>query len=418
MSECPFNGDNGIANLYNPLSHEQSQNPFSVYKQVRDEQPVFFSPLYQMWIVSRHKDVSQVLKDTDTFSSIGIITVNRDNLPPEVVSELEKGYPQIPGMTDNDPPHHERIRSLVGKAFSQRIVTAMEPHIRSIANGMLDVFYADGKADILEEYAFTFPLIVIADVLGVDRDHLASLKQWSDDWVALLAAPLTLEQQLECARGFVAFQHFYYDLIEEKRKNPKQDLISHMIHARQDGWEPLTTLEMVNVCMSATWAGHQTVTSNICNMLYTILSDEALKAKVSTDRTHLEKVLEETLRIQSPLQSMMRFTKKEANIAGVTIPAGSPVQVLFGSANHDETVFKCPMDFNPERDDLVSKHMAFGKGIHYCLGSQLARLEGIVAIEVLLSRCKNLRLQEDFSIEYLPNFLYRAMKSLDVEWDV
>jgi cytochrome P450 len=115
---------------------------------------------------------------------------------------------------------------------------------------------------------------------------------------------------------------------------------------------------------------------------------------------------------------MMRFTKKEANIAGVTIPAGSPVQVLFGSANHDETVFKCPMDFNPERDDLVSKHMAFGKGIHYCLGSQLARLEGIVAIEVLLSRCKNLRLQEDFSIEYLPNFLYRAMKSLDVEWDV
>ncbi|MGI9274016.1 MAG: cytochrome P450 [Endozoicomonas sp.] len=417
MSECPVSGDHNIPNLYNPLSHEQSQNPFDIYKKIRDEQPVFFSPVYQMWIVSRYQDVVQVLKDTETFSSIGIITVNRDNLPPEVVSELDKGYPQIPGMTDNDPPYHDRIRSLVGKAFSQRIVTAMEPHIRSIANGMLDVFHADGQADILEQYAFTFPLIVIGDVLGVDREHLANLKQWSDDWVALLAAPLTLEQQLECARGFVAFQHFYYNLIEEKRRNPQQDLISHMIHARQEGWEPLTTLEMVNVCMSATWAGHQTVTSNICNMLHVILSDDELKRQVSTDRKALEKVLEETLRIQSPLQSMMRFTRKEASVGGVTIPAGAPVQVLFGSANHDESVFKCPMSFDSEREGLLNKHMAFGRGVHYCLGSQLARLEGVVAIEVLLERCRNLSLEPGFKLEYLPNFLYRAMKSLNVVWD-
>ena len=319
MSHCPFHdgreaGASDIALEYNPLAEDQVQDPFSMYARARGEKPVFFSPMYQMWFVTRYEDVVRVLKDTDTFSSIGIITVNRDQMPPEVVAELDKGRPQVPGMTDNDPPDHDRIRSLVGKAFSQRIVTAMEPHIRSIADSMLDQFIDDGETDILESFAFTFPLIVIADVLGVDREHLSDLKQWSDDWVALLAAPLTLEEQLECARGFAAFQNFYYDLIEEKRKSPQQDLISHMIHARLEGREPLTTLEMVNVCMSATWAGHQTATSMICSMLYRLLSNPELWRACVEDRSLVAKAVEETLRLDSPLLGMLRFTTRDVEL--------------------------------------------------------------------------------------------------------
>ncbi len=418
MTGCPFHQSQttDIGTTYNPLSPEQTRDPYGMYRQARETQPVFFSELYQMWIVTRYDDVVKVLKDTDTYSSLGIITVNSGRLPAEVVEVLEQGYPQVPGMTDNDPPHHDRIRSLVGKAFSQRIVTAMEPHIRFIANEVADQFVAQGEIDILEHYAFPFPLIVIADVLGVDRDHLASLKQWSDDWVALLAAPLSLEEQLENARGFVAFQHFYHDLIEEKRLNPKQDLISHMIHARQEGMEPLTTLEMVNVCMSATWAGHQTVTSMICNLLYRLLAAPGLWQACCRDRSLIPTVREEVLRIDSPLQSMMRYTIRDTELGGVTIPEGAPVQVLFGAGNHDDRIFADPESFMPGREDVAKHHLAFGKGIHYCLGSQLARLEGQVAVEVLMDRCPDLHLMADQVIEYQPNFLYRTMKSLQLVW--
>ena len=417
MLECPVSKQK-VSDIYNPLNPDQSQNPFGIYERSRQEQPVFFSSIYQMWVVTKYQDVLQILKDTDTFSSLGIITVNRENFPPEVVVELAKGFPQVPGMTDNDPPQHDRVRGLFGKAFSQRIVAAMEPHISAIANSMINGFHDRGKADVLESFAFTFPLIVIADILGVERKFLANLKQWSDDWVALLAAPLTLEEQMECARGFVAFQKFYYNLIEEKRANPKQDLISHLIHARQEGWEPLTSLEIVNICMSATWAGHQTVTSNICNLLHAILTNGDIYHRIYNNREALSQVQEEMLRFQTPLQSMMRFTTREVILSGVTIPANAPVQVSFGSANRDESVFKCPAMFDPNRTNLISKHLAFGKGSHYCIGSQLARLEGVLAIETLFSRCENLSLAPDFKLRYLPNFLYRTMSSLDVRWDV
>lgn len=417
MSGCPVNhGMKPISEAYDPLSPEQTESPHPMLKRAREEEPVFFSPTYRMWFVTKHEDVVRVLRDTDTFSNLGIITVNSDRLPAEVKAVLAEGYPQVPGMTDNDPPGHDRIRDMVNWAFGQRLVAAMEPHIRDVANEMVDKIAKNGRADILEEYAFTFPLVVIGDILGVERKDLANLKQWSDDWVALLAAPLTLDQQMEAARGFVKFQKFYFDLIESKRREPKQDLISHMIQADPaDGGPKLTTLEMVNVCMSATWAGHQTVTSAIVMMIFNLLRDPAMWARIQTERALIPAAFEETLRHDSPLTGMLRFTKKDAEVGGVKIPAGQAVQALFGSANWDEKVFKQPEAFDCTRKN--ASHLGFGRGVHYCLGAQLARLEGRVALEVLIDRLPNLRLADGQKFEYLPNFLYRTLKRLDLQWD-
>jgi cytochrome P450 len=406
-----------IAREYNPLAAEQVQNPFEMYARARKECPVFFSPMYQMWFVTRHEDVCEVLRDTETFSSVGIISVHSQRTPPEVARVLEsEGLPQVPAMTDNDPPGHDRVRTMVGNAFNQKIVAAMESHIRGIADEMFGQYKQEGRFEVLEKFAFPFPLVVIGDILGVERQHLPNLKQWCDDWVALLSSSMELEQQLEAAHGFCAFQRFFHDLIEEKRLHPRQDLISHMINARLEGAEPLTTLEMVNTCMSATWAGHQTATSMIVSMLFHLLVEPGRWASLRADRSLVPRAVEETLRLDSPLLGMLRFTRRPARLGGAEIPIGQPVQVLFASANHDETVFPTPERFDLHRQG--APHLGFGRGVHYCLGSQLARLEGKVAVEVLMDRAPNLRLVPGQKLEYLPNFIYRTLKGLELEWDM
>lgn len=414
MDRVSGNSGTGVASQYNPLDPDYAGRIQEVFAAAHREAPVFFSPLYNVWVVTRYDDIWKVLKDPGRFSSslsTNVATVD----PPEVIAILKEGWGQLSTLVTCDPPAHNRYRGLINKAFTPRRVNEREGLIRSTANRLVDNFIDRGETDLIWSYAYPLPMTIIASILGVADDDLDRFKRWSDDLVGRLSFDLLLQRRIECARSLVEFQRYFNELLNEREKNPRDDMLTDLLNARLEGVEPLNRGEMLSMIQQLLVAGNETTTSLIGNMMSLLLERRERWEALCADPRLAQGTVEEALRMESPVQGLFRVAMEDVELGGVAIPKGAQLQLLYAAGNRDEAEFKKAAEFDMRRDNAVN-HLAFGGGVHFCLGASLARLEARIALETLVERIPDIRLAPDREPKRVAHFFMRGFEKLPVVW--
>ena len=400
---------------HNPFDPAQMDDPFPFYAAARRETPAFYNKQLMSWMITRTEDIQAIYRDPARFSSRNIMST-KGELPPEVAAVFAGQDPWLPTLLTTDPPDHTRLRSLLIKGFSPQTIAAREPAIRALADELIDGFIADGRADIIEQFAFPFTATVIGDMLGIPRTDNAQLKTWSGDWIRLIWCVDPVERLVESARGLLAFQRYFSEKIAERRAHPGDDLLSVLIAARLADGDRLSERELVAVPMQLIIGGHETTLYAISNALSVLLQRPEALAEIRGDFGLLPQLVEESIRHQSPLLVNQRQNLTEVRLGDVTIPADSTLLLVLAGANRDEALFPDPDRFDVHRAN-ADRHLSFGRGIHFCLGAPLARLEMRVAFERLLSRLPGLRFQDDKPRTRAPSSMFYGYDHLHLAWD-
>jgi cytochrome P450 len=406
----PATSEPTLSTRFDPLSPEQREDPFAILAAARREQPVFYAPGLDLWVVTRYDDVLAVLKDHETFSSTGAL--KSAPLPDAVDAVLAEGYRDMPYIIEIDPPLHDRIRGLATKAFTPRRIASLEPAIRRIVDELLGPLPSEGEADLIGAFAWPLPLRVLGEFLGLPREDLAQLHEWGNDWLLVQQAG-PLEKRIAHAKGTVALQYYFLEAVRKRAHEPTDDLIGALVAARSQLDPPLSDVEIAGLPLDLMVAGHVTVTRAIGNALNVLFACPHLRAPL-LDSAQAPQIIEEILRLESPAQGLFRTATRDTELGGAAIPTGARVMVHFASANRDECVFAEAASFRPDRADLV-RHVAFGKGIHFCIGAPLARLELGIALPALLKRLPGLRPSGRSHVRE-PVFFARGFAELHVAW--
>jgi len=286
--------------------------------------------------------------------------------------------------------------------------------IQQTVDELIDSFIDQRKCEFVSEFAVPLPIKVIAQQLGVSQADLPKLKQWSDAFIARLGHMLSREQEIECAKDIIAFQHYFRDVMESRQKQPQDDLITDLVQAKVAGEWSLDTAELLSIVQQILVAGNETITSALAAGMLLLTKNPQQMKLVQTDLSQLENFVEEVLRMESPTAGMWRVVTQDTKLGDVDLKAGSLVMLRFDAANRDPIKFQEGERFDVCRHN-ASNHLSFGHGIHFCLGAMLARKEMRIAYERLLLRHKNIRLAQDY--QYLPNILMRRLKHLYIEFD-
>lgn len=381
--------------------------------------PVHYSDRRRAWIVSRYADIMEVLRDNVRFSAVNSIEIAPfDTFRPEVRAILAAGYPRFPGMIELDPPDHTRFRNLVNTAFTPRRVAALEPRIREVVIALIDGFGDRGPVDFVERFAFSLPMTVIGELVGAPRDDAVKLQEFTNNFRTLeagLVNTLPLEEQVRCANLFVQFQQYAAAMIESRRKQRTDDLTTALMDARLEDGSGLNLEQLISMVIHLLFAGQETTVMMLSSMMLRLLSDRSLWDEVVAHPDLAPTVVEEALRFDAPVTYHSRRTKAPVTLGGVAIPAGQDVQLIFDAGNHDGAMFLEPQQFRFDRPDS-SRHLSFGRGIHFCVGAPLARLEGKIALEELGARMPNLRLAPDGEHVFREHQMLHSLQSLRVEW--
>jgi cytochrome P450 len=395
---------------------EHLEDPYPYYTWAKEAQPVFFSPDLQMWCVTRYEDVSAILGDPKTFSSTDTIPDLGEPIP-EVRAALA-GHRRPRMLLNMDPPDHTALRGMVRQVFSPRRVAAMEPTVRETAATVIDAFAADARADLVAQFAYPLPLTVILRLLGIPEEDMDLLRQWTSDLKMLsLAWRLPAERQVQLARNAVAYQEYVEDLALRRQVEPGEDLVSYLIEAGvKDSDAPLSLFQVADQVQGLVFAGHETSANAIGNILHLLLAEPARWRAVCNDPAMIDVAVEEGLRADSAVSGMIRTATRPVTVGGVQLPDGARLFLLFGSANADQRAFPDAGQFRLDRSGQPP-HLAFGRGIHYCVGAPLARLEARVALGELTRRLPTLRLDPDAQLRHVPTPLFRGFASLPVCWE-
>ena len=408
----------------NPFDPAVLQCPFPHYAKMRDEAPVIFLENVGMWFVTRHDLVLEVAKDHKTYSnlfggaSMPLPAGERDKL----IEAMNEGYPRVSTMLTADQPEHTRYRRLVSKAFSAHAIAALEPAIRQITTALIESWLHSGRIEFVSQFGVGLPVRVIAKALNVPDDRLDDFKRWSDDSIAGIGTNITIDQRVAAERGVNEFQRYFAAELDKRRTEPQDDLLTHILNARVDDDDPEVTdrrpldmPEMLSIVQQLLVAGNETTTKMLTEMMRLLAEHPDQWAKVKADPTRVAAIVEETLRLSTPTQGMFRIVTRDVELGGVAIPAGARMVIVFSSANRDEAVFGADPDgFDPDRAAL-GEHVAFGKGIHFCVGASLSRLEGRVALAELAARIESFSLAETNDYEVFPSFMLRGLKRLELD---
>ncbi|WP_330181039.1 cytochrome P450 [Nocardia sp. NBC_01503] len=403
---------------FDPLDPQTLQCPHPWHRALRTYAPVHFVAGRGMWFVTSRELVAKALADHTTFSSaFGLPQLPiPDHIKAEVEAIQAQGWPPVPTLLTADPPEHHYYRRMLAKAFTPRFIAQLEPEIRSIAKELVAALPNGEPVEAVGAFAAPMPLRVIAKVLNVPDDRIDDFKRWSDQFTATVGGQLDDAGLLEQARNMVEFQRYFAAQLDERRADPRDDLLSGLVtaHSMGDADEPLGTGAILNIIVQLLIAGNETSTKLLGGVLHELGRTPELWSELrERPAERAADIIEEGLRFLSPVQSMFRITTSEAKLGDYTIPAGQLVVLVFGSANRDEESFDHPDEFDPDRSNAKA-HLAFGSGIHACLGAPLARLESRIALEELAARFETLRLGRDNDFAYEPSFMLRGFQRLSV----
>ena len=380
---------------FNPFDAAFKADPYAAYAELR-EQPPALEPNLNFWPISRYDDVSFVLRNHALFSSAAM-----------GVGAMSSGGKGTRSIISSDPPDHTQLRGLVNRAFTPRMVAEMEPRIREITRELLARVVPSGRMDIVDDLAMPLPVTIIAEILGVESSRRDDFKRWSNAVVANPGAPADGDR----ARDIADFQQFFADVVEERRRAPQDDMVSALVRAEGVD-ETLTNDEIISFAMLLLIAGNETTTNLIGNAMLALAEHPDELRKVIDDPSLIPSMIEEALRYDSPVQFLFRMTTEDVDVGCAKIPKGSPVVPIYASGNRDDRKYTEAARFDVARNP--QGHLAFGQGIHFCLGAPLARLEARVAFEELL-RLRNI--ERAGEAERIDSLFLRGLKHLPLAFE-
>lgn len=402
---------------FDPFDPSYLSDPYPTLAELRASEPVFFSPAIGSWVVTRFETVKAVLRDTQRFSA----KIASDPLTPlcpharAIIADADFDVPPL--LVNNDPPTHTHYRAFFGAPLTRERLQALKPFTEQTVNTYIDRLLANSSqpADLVAGLTWDVPALVLFQLLGVPAEDVARVKDWASSRVVLTWGRPTETEQVDLSTGAVSYYRYAHDLVRKKAEALQDDYISDLLRARNGDDSQATMHEIGAIAFNLLFAGHETTSSAAANMFKAVLADRKLWQAICHGEQPLAPVIEESLRLDPPVQAWRRQAKEDVVLDGVTIPAGSRILLEFAAANHDPQQFPEPDAFTPGRRNVLQQ-VAFGAGTHFCLGAPLARLELEVMLQRVAARMPNLALVPDQSFPYTPNTSFRALRRLLVTW--
>ena len=393
--------------------------PFAYHQQLREKAPVYRMPETGFYVVSNYEDLKTVLSDPTTFSN----DIEIEQLAGEAAADLgrmfddhlaEVGYGHVQTLQRTDPPVHGRYRRLINRTLTPSMVKGMLPSLNRIADDLIDAFIDKGECDFVQAFAFPLPGLIIAEQIGLDAAQINTFKAWSDGMLAPAMGLLVDEASAKkYAEVEAEAQHYLAKLFEERRANPNDDILSALLADSTEGDEPLTMHELQNLMNQLITGGYTTTADSIANAMLLLLENPDQMELLRNDRSLPRNFAEEALRHSSSVQGLFRRTTIDTELSGVTIPANSIIHTRYGSANWDESVFPEPEKFDITREN-ASKHLAFSRGPHFCVGQPLAIQELMIGFDRILDRLDNIQLAPGATIERTGGLIFYSLVDLPI----
>jgi cytochrome P450 len=405
-----------VDEAFDPLAEAYLADPYACFARVRPGTPVFYAPSIGMWVVTRYHDIDAIFRDPPRFSAANA----QEPLSPlsdEARAVLAGGFGASPTMSNCDPPKHGRIRAHNNAAFSPRRIAVMEPQVRAKADELVTAMAAApaGRADLVADLAFPLPAHTIFRFIGFPDGDTEMLKGWCTDRLHVTWGRPAAGVQVSVAQHMVAYWQYCSRFVADRLAAPADDFTSDLLRIHLADPEAISVDEITNIAYGLSFAGHETTTNLIANTVRRLLEHPDQWGLLVEDPGRIPGAVEEALRFDTSVVAWRRVTTEAVEIGGVPVPAGAKLLLLLGSANHDPAEFPEPERFDVTRAN-ARNHLAFGKGIHFCLGAALARLQGRIVLELLTSRLPALRLVPGQHYTFPANVSFRGPQRLEVTW--
>ncbi|MDN5917319.1 MAG: cytochrome P450 [Pseudonocardia sp.] len=410
---CPFST---IGGEFNPFVDPYLSDPYEFLARARREEPVFYSPEIDYWVITRYEDIQSVFRNTQNFSATIALEPLTPLWPSSIEKVIEVGYVPGPVLVNEDEPLHRARRKRIGDAFAPKRIRELEPRIREIVTEYLDRFVQRGHADLVDDFVWEIPALVIFMFMGVPDDEAGQVKQFAARRTLFTWGRPTEEEQNQLVDEVGTYWNFCKQHVARLQENLGDDFMSDVIRAHQEDPDLIDETYLYNTMLNFLFAGHETTTNASGNGFRTLLENREAWDAICKDPSLIPNAVEEILRYSSSVIAWRRRATATTTVGGVEIPEGANVLLATGSANHDENVFTDSETFDIHRDN-ANRHLAFGFGNHNCMGSPLARLEMKVILEELTRRLPHIRLAEGQTFEYSANTSFRGPDHVLVEWD-
>lgn len=394
--------------VFNPFSPHMHLDPYPTFHQMRQKDPVHKSRLGAGWVLTRFNDIGQMLRDPRLGNDLHLASWWKWVEKRQIKAGRTQEELDDPNLIMSDPPRHTRLRALVNRAFTPDSIKALAPNIERITNELLDAVPRDRPFDLMTTLAIPLPLLVIAELLGVPIPDRDQFREWSD-MMAAGTGTFSLADLKRGVDGEHRIQEYFRGVIEQRRANPQDDLLTRLVHAEEDG-DRLTTQEMLALCSLLLVAGNATTRGLIANGLLALMKHPEQLQRLRENPDLIDDGVNELARYDSSVQLIARFAKEDMEVGGKLIKKGSMVSMLTGAANRDPERYPDPDRLDLTRDNRQG--LVFGHGIHYCLGHYLARMEAKIAIRALLDRHPNVRLAAEPT--WGTNWVLRSVETFPV----
>lgn len=417
-SACPADKTSSIGRAFQPFTDAYQADPYSFFVRARAEEPVFYSPDIDAYVVTRYDDCAAVLRDPDTFSASPIVEFVTPLCDAAMQKLIEARFASGPVLVDEDDPEHRPHRDIVRRAFNKQRMSEFEPKIRALVSGYVDEFVTSGEADLVMDYMWEIPALVAFHLIGVPDDEVDRVKTFAVRRSELTWGRPSDEAQIELAAGFADFWTWCTQHIDRLWDDPDDSFISEMIEMAKDPAYAgvLDRNYVYRSCMNLLFAGHETTTNGAGNAFMALLGDRDQWERLVGDPSLVRNAVDETLRYYSAAPLWRRRARQDTHVAGVAIPQDAHIIVAFGSANRDDAQFPDADRLDVSREN-AKQHFTFGWGRHKCLGAGLARLEIALAIEEIIARVPHIRLVDGQEFSFARNIIFRGPQHVFVEWD-
>jgi cytochrome P450 len=400
---------------FDPLSPEYLADPYPFLAAAAATAPAFYCESIDHWVVTHYHDVRHILRTPTLFSAANANSPLRPPCPLAAKALEEGGFKSVPTLANVDPPAHTRVRKIANIAFTPKRVAEMEPFVRELTVKFCEERLRDGYADLVRDFAWALPALVLFRILGVPDDGLARVKEGSWSRILFTYGLPPESEQVRAAEGLAAFWRIAENLVRDRMVSPRQDFVSDLVNAKDSEGKGLAIEQAATVVLNLLFAGHETTTGLLGNAFRRLLADRDSWEAICHDPKLIPGAIEEVLRLDTSVIAWRRRTTQTVDIGGVPVPQRAKLLLLLGSANRDPSVFPDPDRLDIRRPN-AREHLSFGAGPHLCLGAPLARLQGKVVLEEVSARLPDLRLVPGVKLEFAPNVSFRGPLSLPVEW--